>query len=354
MYYDENMQKVLQLIQEMLQAPKIDAAIRQLLAHLQQILGLQDIAWVQDQHVQIYLHAQQNNTDDSVYLELEHHIQSMQAVWRTAKHPVFLATAQQVGSQPKINAQPHLFFWTLRAQGETVALVFGTRNPQQAPWSPEEIEHFMLYQSVGVLLARLYHEDQLYQQREAALRLIGETLEARDGENYGHTERVTQLALRLGEYFELSAARLQALRWGAFLHDIGKSNIPDDILGKLGKLELHEWQIMRLHVEEGRRLADRLGFLPEESLAVIEQHHECWDGTGYPRGLRGEHIALEARIFSVCEVYDTLSHARPYKKAYTPQAALDELQRHAGTFYDPKVVQALLKVHPILWPSEQV
>lgn len=179
---------------------------------------------------------------------------------------------------------------------------------------------------------------------EGTLRAIGLLLEARDADTRGHTDRVTALALRLGRAMGLSAADLDDLRWGARLHDIGKIALPDEILRYPGALDAPARVRMQGHVAVGTRLAGQLPFVSPAALAVIAAHHEQWDGGGYPRGLAGEAIPLPARILTACDVYDALTSARAYKRAWTPAEAAAHLERCSGTHFDPAVVAALLHV----------
>lgn len=151
--------------------------------------------------------------------------------------------------------------------------------------------------------------------REAAVRALGLALETRDRETQGHTDRVTHLALQLGAVLRLDPAALEALRLGAYLHDVGKLAVPDAILLKSGPLNGAERAVINRHVLEGERFTAALGFVPPAALEVIRFHHERWDGTGYPDGRAGEAIPRLARVFSVADVYDALLSARPYKLA---------------------------------------
>jgi putative nucleotidyltransferase with HDIG domain len=197
---------------------------------------------------------------------------------------------------------------------------------------------------LALLAARLDAEERERAAHESALRTIGLCLEARDAETQGHTDRVTDLAVRLGEHLGLDGTELRTLRWGAYLHDIGKIGIPDDILHHPGGLSPEMRERMQAHVTDGVRLATQLSFLPQATLDVIGAHHEWWDGRGYPAGLRGEEIALPARIFSVCDVFDALTNVRPYKAAWSLGATLEYIQDLGGQQFDPQVVAALLTV----------
>ncbi|MEW6422787.1 MAG: HD-GYP domain-containing protein [Deinococcota bacterium] len=212
-------------------------------------------------------------------------------------------------------------------------------------WSVEERQLVSTVTSLLALLAaRLDAEERERAAHESALRALGLMLEARDTETYGHTDRVTALALRLGRAMGLNDTELRDLRWGAYLHDIGKIAIPDAILHCPDALDAAARARMQEHVSEGTRLAAQLPFLPRAALDVIAAHHECWDGSGYPCGLAGEAIPLHARIFAACDVYDALVSARPYKRAWTQAEATAYMERWSGSHFDPVVVQALLRV----------
>jgi HD-GYP domain-containing protein (c-di-GMP phosphodiesterase class II) len=133
------------------------------------------------------------------------------------------------------------------------------------------------------------------------------------------------------------------LRRGALLHDIGKMGIPDHILNKPGPLTEEEWEVMRQHPVHAYKLLAPIPFL-HPALEVAYNHHEKWDGSGYPRGLKGEAIPLAARIFAVVDVWDALLDDRPYRRAWTEEAARAYLREQAGAHFDPQVVEVFLKV----------
>lgn len=181
---------------------------------------------------------------------------------------------------------------------------------------------------------------------EAALRVLGLALETRDGETKGHTDRVTALAVRMAEALDWSPSQTRALRWGAYLHDIGKIAIPDAVLLKRGALDAGEWAVMRSHVDEGLHFAEALGFLPKTALEVVRDHHERWNGHGYPAGKVGNTISLAGRVFALCDVYDALTSERPYKAAWTPGAALAEIEAQAGQHFDPELTRLFVQLIP--------
>lgn len=188
---------------------------------------------------------------------------------------------------------------------------------------------------------------------EGGLLGLGLALEHRDLETAGHTERVVALSVRLGEALGLSQTELEALRQGAYLHDIGKLAVPDAILLKPGKLSACEWEVMCSHTVKGYEIASKIPTLSRGALEVIRHHHERWDGLGYPDGLQGEAIPLGARVFAVCDVFDALTSERPYKRAWTEAKALGEIGAQAGRQFDPHVAQVFLKMQRASDPTNR-
>jgi PAS domain S-box-containing protein len=168
-------------------------------------------------------------------------------------------------------------------------------------------------------------------------------LDLRDKETEGHTRRVTDLTLKLAEFMGLGEKERVHIRRGALLHDIGKMGIPDRILLKPDTLTGEEWEIMRQHPSYAYKLLSPITHLGP-ALDIPYCHHERWDGSGYPRGLKGEAIPLAARIFAVADVYDALCSDRPYRPAWTREKALEHIKSLSGVHFDPKVVEAFLQV----------
>jgi len=164
--------------------------------------------------------------------------------------------------------------------------------------------------------------------------------DARDHETTGHSFRVAHYAVALARAMGLRGDSLQAIEWGALLHDVGKMVVPDDILRKVGPLTEDEWHIMRQHPTWGFDMLAEVGFLQQPALEIVYSHHERWDGRGYPRGLSGEAIPLAARIFAAVDTYDAITSDRPYRRAHSHHSALAEVQRVAGQQLDPRVVEA--------------
>ena len=168
-------------------------------------------------------------------------------------------------------------------------------------------------------------------------------LDLRDRDTEGHTKRVTEMALKLARAMGYDDAQLLQVRRGALLHDIGKMAIPDKILHKEGPLNEEEWAVMRKHPIYSFELISSIDFL-RPALDIPHYHHERWDGSGYPEGLKGDQIPLTARIFSVVDVWDALSFDRPYRKAWTQTKVLDYIRSQSGVQFDPHVVDVFLSI----------
>lgn len=182
--------------------------------------------------------------------------------------------------------------------------------------------------------------EELEKTYDQTLKALMSALDARDRETEGHSMRVSRLACLLGEKIGLNEEQLKALERGALLHDIGKIGISDTILHKPGKLTDDEWRIMRLHPDIGARIVERIPFL-QECMSVVRYHHERWNGSGYPLGVRGRDIPIHARIFAIVDVFDALTSNRSYRKKSTPQEALEYLREQSGILFDEEIVEAL-------------
>ena len=168
-------------------------------------------------------------------------------------------------------------------------------------------------------------------------------LDLRDKETEGHTQRVTEISLRLARELEVPESELIHIRRGGLLHDIGKMGVPDHILLKPDKLSDDEWKLMKMHPQFAHDLLAPISFLGS-AIDIPYCHHEKWDGTGYPRGLKGEQIPLSARIFAVVDVWDALTSDRPYRAAWSKKKTLDYLQELSGSHFEPRIVKAFLRL----------
>jgi putative nucleotidyltransferase with HDIG domain len=180
------------------------------------------------------------------------------------------------------------------------------------------------------------------------LKALTAALETRDLETHGHSERVVNFSLRLGRELGLDAEQMRSLEFGSLLHDIGKIGVPDAILRKPAKLTEEEWVRMREHPLHGQKILRGIEFL-EGAARVVAQHHEKWDGSGYPLGLRGAQIDLNARIFAVADAFDAITSDRVYRAGRSYDEALAELDAYAARQFDPRVVEAFRRVPAEEW-----
>jgi putative two-component system response regulator len=184
---------------------------------------------------------------------------------------------------------------------------------------------------------------QLLSAYDATIAGWSRAMEMRDRETDGHAQRVTELTLRLAREIGISEDDLVHIRRGALLHDMGKLGIPDSILHKTGALTPVEWNIMCQHPQYAYDMLSPIEYL-RLALDIPYCHHEKWDGTGYPRGLKGEQIPLSARIFMVADVWDALTTDRPYRRALGEEMALEYLREQSGKHFDPSMVELFCKV----------
>lgn len=184
---------------------------------------------------------------------------------------------------------------------------------------------------------------QLLSAYEATIEGWSHALDLRDRETEGHSRRVTELTEKMARALGLTEEEIMHLRRGALLHDMGKIGIPDSILHKPDKLTDEEWVIMRKHPQFAYDMLHSVEYL-HPALEIPLNHHEKWDGTGYPHGLKGEEIPLTARLFAVVDVWDALTSDRPYRRAWSEEEALTYIREQAGKHFDPQVVELFFKV----------
>ncbi|HEX3976492.1 MAG TPA: HD-GYP domain-containing protein [Solirubrobacteraceae bacterium] len=174
--------------------------------------------------------------------------------------------------------------------------------------------------------------------------LLGDVIAADDNYTGEHSEGVVGLALAVADAVGLESERRRNLEFGAMLHDVGKITIPKEIINKPGKLDPHEWAIIKTHPAEGQRMLGRVGGFMTEVGEIVRAHHERWDGGGYPDGLAGETIPLEARIITCCDSWSAMRTDRPYRNAMSYEAAAEQMIVNTGTQFDPVIVEAMLRV----------
>jgi PAS domain S-box-containing protein len=223
----------------------------------------------------------------------------------------------------------------------------------RTPFQPEQ-EHLDVLKTLALQAAIAIDNATLFeglQQSNIDLRLAYDStiegwsraMDLRDKETEGHTQRVTEMTLRLARAFGVSDEQLVHIQRGALLHDIGKMGIPDSILLKPEALTDEEWAIMRQHPVYAYELLSPIAYL-RPALDIPYCHHEKWDGSGYPRGLKGEQIPLAARLFAIVDVWDALRSDRPYRKAWSEARVREYLRASAGTHFDPQVVELFLRI----------
>ena len=194
-------------------------------------------------------------------------------------------------------------------------------------------------EELGAALAQVYDD---------TVEALGSALELKDAETEAHCQRVTAFTIFIAKSVPVPTNDLPILGRAAFLHDIGKMAIPDSILLKPGPLDDDEKQIMRTHCEIGFNVLTKIPFL-RDAAGIVLAHQECFDGTGYPRGLRGEQIPLGARIISVANALDAMLSDCPYRRALPMSYGRKEIQRCAGTQFDPKIVEVFLTIPENHW-----
>jgi putative two-component system response regulator len=262
------------------------------------------------------------------------------AAVRASPHPVPVVIVTGTGSE-------EVAVEAMR-QGVADYVIKSARHIQRLPFTLRAaLERCRLEEeraSATARMAELVHDlrrvnEELQVAYDATIEGWSRALDLRDRETEGHTLRVTELTVALAREMGIDDGELVHVRRGALLHDIGKLGVPDHILHKPAPLDEEEWVVMRRHPQHAQELLQSIPFLGP-ALAIPLFHHERWDGTGYPRGLRGEEIPLTARMFAVVDVWDALRSDRPYRRAMDAASTLAHVRAAAGTHFDPRVVEA--------------
>jgi response regulator RpfG family c-di-GMP phosphodiesterase len=234
---------------------------------------------------------------------------------------------------------------------EAVVAVIDVSVPQPREISPEDLKLLSsIAEMAGIAMQRITLFEELQASEAALVSAYHETikgwanaLELRDQETEGHSERVTEITLELAQKMGIKDEQLIHIYRGSLLHDIGKMGVSDTILLKPGSLDEREWEIMRQHPQYAYDLLAPIEYL-KPALNIPYCHHEKFNGSGYPRGLKGDEIPLEARIFAVIDVYDALTSDRPYRLAWSKKDALKHIEKESGTHFDPQVVKLFLEL----------
>lgn len=250
------------------------------------------------------------------------------------------------------------YIWPLVLEDSLIgALAIGyARHKSLTADEDRRYRHLADQAALAVVNARMFEQERALRgaleqsvmaEKEAhknAMFMLAAAVEARDGLTGSHLRRVQAYAEALAGRIGLPREVVDEIGYSSVLHDVGKLLVPDEILGKPGKLTDDEWVEMRRHPGHGAKILGDLGFF-EMARDIARCHHERWDGTGYPAGLRGDQIPIAARITSVADVFDALTTRRPYKEAWADEEALAELHRLSGSSFDPAVVDAFLGLH---------
>jgi putative nucleotidyltransferase with HDIG domain len=183
---------------------------------------------------------------------------------------------------------------------------------------------------------------------DMTLEALGDALDLKDRETEGHSKRVTAFTIAIARAMVLPKDQINVIARGAFLHDIGKLAVPDNILTKPGKLDPGEIEIMREHCYHGYKMVQKIPFL-KEAAEIVYSHQERFDGTGYPRQLKGDQIPLGARMFSIADTLDAIMSDRPYRKAQSLEAARKEILTWSGRQFDPEIVEVFLSIPEHIW-----
>jgi putative two-component system response regulator len=235
-------------------------------------------------------------------------------------------------------------FIFLTARGERQQILLGKDMGAEEylvkPVMPEE-----LLRTIRARLARSrqLRLAQLQESYEASLTMLANAIEVRDQYTRGHVERVTSYAVTIAQGMNLDRQLIEAIRFGAILHDIGKIHVRESILRKRSPLTKEEWNELSRHPVTGAEMIKDIPYLVP-AVPAVRYHHERWDGQGYPEGLSGVQIPLPARIVTVADSLDAMTTDRPYRKGLSPELAYQEIVDNAGTQYDPRVVSAFQKV----------
>ena len=213
-----------------------------------------------------------------------------------------------------------------------------------------QVGELISFWAVGLISGGLFEREKsllkdLAKANEETLLALVSALDLRERNTRLHSQRVKEYTLLLADRFGLDEERKRNIGFGALLHDVGKIGVPDSILLKPGSLVGEEWQEIRKHPEAGYDIVKGISFL-KESTEVVYDHHEHFDGSGYPRGLKGEEIPIGARLFAVVDAYDALTAERPYHTPLTHEEAVVRIQDKSGIYFDPAVVESFLSIDP--------
>jgi putative two-component system response regulator len=229
-----------------------------------------------------------------------------------------------------------LVFLTSETSRESIQQLreIGVEDRLTKPIDPGSLSKIINSRLLRAAEVKIAHIDQAYLE---TIKVLANAIEGRDQYTRGHVDRVTKYTIWLAEALRWPSESVRILEIGARLHDIGKIVVPDQILNKPSKLNEEEWKLMRRHPIVGAKMLDEISHL-QEAIPYILYHHERWDGTGYPEGLKGRNIPVGARMLAIADVFDALTTPRPYHPAKTRETVYDLLRYEAGKHFDPDLV----------------
>lgn len=239
---------------------------------------------------------------------------------------------------------------TVAARGASGVLAV-VRASDKTDWSPFSLDDVSFLEAIasqlGLRLDNIRLEGKLLRHQESSIQALAAAIEVKDRYTSGHTKRVGVYADALAQRLPLADTEKEKIRLAGVLHDIGKIGVPDRILLKPGSLTGDEWDEMRLHTEAGFDIVSRVLGL-EEIAEVLRHHHERWDGSGYPRGLKGDAIPVASRVIAIADTFDAIVTDRPYRNALSPAEARGIIVQLSGTHFDPVMVAAFEEAFPRL------
>ncbi|OGO52829.1 MAG: hypothetical protein A2148_06370 [Chloroflexi bacterium RBG_16_68_14] len=256
-----------------------------------------------------------------------------------------------LGYEPKKQAPVCVLCVAIPGRERVMGVVMAIRGRAQGTFEGPKVqmvEEMAAQAAMAVEQARLFtkvrnHAQELELSYDSTLKVLVAALDTKDAVTHGHSERVAQLTVALAKEMDVPKERLVDIERGALLHDVGKIGVPDEVLHKPDVLDESEWAAMQKHPLLAGLMISKVEFL-EGAMPILLYHHERFDGSGYPFGLEGAAIPLEARIFTVVDSYDAMTSDRPYRQAMPPEEALSEIQRNANIQFDPSVVEAFSRL----------
>ena len=265
-----------------------------------------------------------------------------------------------LGQEPERPRPVHILCVAIPGRDSATGVVTVVRDRESGSFKASEVhmvEEMAAQAAMAVEQSVLFAKVRSYASKvemsyDSTLKVLMAALDAKDSGTQGHSERVSRLTVTLAKEMGVPKERLVDIERGALLHDIGKIGVPDQVLLKPGTLNEGEWEAMHKHPLLAGLMVSKVEFL-EGALPILLYHHERFDGSGYPFGLQGDAIPLEARIFSVVDAYDAMTSDRPYREGMTPEAALREIQRYAGVQFDPTVAEAFARVVARMQPAAE-